>query len=645
MDSPMKSGTTKPRVKKEVFGRNELLSTPRSKSNKDTAIKRDTITKSAKADAIKTPDNLKSFSRKQIIDSTGGSSSRASNISSSRIPRVPTAANRIPLRSKLSKPLLSDSTHNNNNSSTKRTQQSPHLKLKKTRKPINEDTFTPVIQNKSCDHSKDSSKSGLNSTDDEGNPALNLPNVQSELSEWEIIDWPWVTPYSPLERITLLSDCNFIKIFPVPRIVPLGVPLDRQPAIYPYNFLRLFADNWSGEDKLRQTSLKTTEPISSVRNDVNVSTHRHIPLAKQSTRSKEPEAITKDPAVISIGPAHTTDHANPKPSEIRTENESLDSDRDDTEDESLLKNIEFFIKNFGLKKKHGRELLVRLLQFLTSYGGENNPEEEPRQKFSQKEEFPYSMESNYRAENATNTKYQLNPNVPEFEPSIDSTIRSCELLQRLSDQAWHQRATPHELHRATFQQDENIEVLSTQKDPVLLKGDGPRADQLIYKFNAPEIEKRPIWVKTLQSKGTNTQNKLIGSSLKKLHSLESNIQQPTPLGEIPQLHNNSRHVLNPPTYTNDKIASDPPMNDDGPGRVAKVMDNRWAQQMLEKFRDKYPMTGSPNLDPVTEVNQKVMSDIQQRLEYLLLVKKEKEAYQHWLTYSSGCLNAENVTEI
>ncbi|CAD6500890.1 BgTH12-06594 [Blumeria graminis f. sp. triticale] len=644
MESPMKSVTTKPRVKKEGFGRNELLSTPRSKSSKDIAIKRDIITKSAKVDAIKTPDNFKTFTRKQIIDSTGGSSSRASNISSSRIPRVPTAANRIPLRSKISKPLMSDSTHNNNTSSTQRSQQALHLKQKKTRKPINEDTFTPVIQKNVYDHSNGSSKSGLDSTEDESNPVLNPPDFQSELSDWEIIDWPWVTPYSPLERITLLSDCNFIKIFPVPRIIPLGVPLDRQPTLYPYNFLRLFADNCSGEDKLRQASLKTTEPIGSVRNDGNVSTHRHIPLAKQSTRLKEPEAITKDPAVISIGPAHSTDHATPKASEIRTETESLDSDRDNTEDESLLKNIEFFIKNFGLKKKHGRELLLRLLQFLTSYGGENNPEEEPRQKFSHKEKCPYSIEKHYRAENATNSKCQLNPNVPEFEPSIDSTIRSCELLQRLSDQVLQQKGTSHGLHVPTFQQDENIEVLSTVKDPVLLKGDGPRADQLMYKFNVPEIEKRPLWVKTLQSKGANTQNKLIGSSLKKLHTLESNIQQPTPLSEIPQLHNNSHHLPNLTTCTNDKIASDLPMNDDGPGRVAKVMDNRWAQQMLEKFRDKYPMTGSPNLDPVTEVNQKVMSDIQQRLEYLLLVKKEKEAYQHWLAYSSGCFNAENVTE-
>lgn len=68
-----------------------------------------------------------------------------------------------------------------------------------------------------------------------------------------------------------------------------------------------------------------------------------------------------------------------------------------------------------------------------------------------------------------------------------------------------------------------------------------------------------------------------------------------------------------------------PFDDDGPGRVAVAMCPSWGQLILESFVQKYPMTGFIN--PVVPVlmQSQCTADVQQRLEFIIMQKKEMAA--------------------
>jgi hypothetical protein len=67
------------------------------------------------------------------------------------------------------------------------------------------------------------------------------------------------------------------------------------------------------------------------------------------------------------------------------------------------------------------------------------------------------------------------------------------------------------------------------------------------------------------------------------------------------------------------------MQEGGHGREAKAVDPAWAKSILEKFAAKHPLTGTLKPAPLGLAEGRQAAAIQQRLEYLLLQKKDKKA--------------------
>ncbi|KAL5321675.1 hypothetical protein ACEPPN_009635 [Leptodophora sp. 'Broadleaf-Isolate-01'] len=63
------------------------------------------------------------------------------------------------------------------------------------------------------------------------------------------------------------------------------------------------------------------------------------------------------------------------------------------------------------------------------------------------------------------------------------------------------------------------------------------------------------------------------------------------------------------------------------GRIAMALEPAWATHVLDKFIEKYPMTGKAKPLPKLTKEKKVATKIQQRLEVLLLYQKEKKAME------------------
>ncbi|KAG4437026.1 hypothetical protein IFR05_007487 [Cadophora sp. M221] len=63
------------------------------------------------------------------------------------------------------------------------------------------------------------------------------------------------------------------------------------------------------------------------------------------------------------------------------------------------------------------------------------------------------------------------------------------------------------------------------------------------------------------------------------------------------------------------------------GRIAMALEPAWATHVLDKFIEKYPMTGKAKPLPKLTKEKKVATKIQQRLEVLLLYQKEKRAME------------------
>lgn len=77
-------------------------------------------------------------------------------------------------------------------------------------------------------------------------------------------------------------------------------------------------------------------------------------------------------------------------------------------------------------------------------------------------------------------------------------------------------------------------------------------------------------------------------------------------------------------------------DDGGPGREALAMEPSWAQAILSSFVQKYALTGTPCLGlAAIQLNER-NAEIQQRLEYIIMQKKEMAALATHL-FSSGYL--------
>ncbi|KAF7953055.1 hypothetical protein EAE96_006275 [Botrytis aclada] len=122
-------------------------------------------------------------------------------------------------------------------------------------------------------------------------------------------------------------------------------------------------------------------------------------------------------------------------------------------------------------------------------------------------------------------------------------------------------------------------------------------------YPKPLMPTEPVWVKTQQ-------RKLI----------------PPPVLPIPFKAHVGRKV---PV----KTTLDPPPNEDDEGRVAKAMDPRLAGPLLNRFYNKYPLTGTvcPNPPSPPPAAVKNAAEIQEELERLLLQEKEKKAFANLST--------------
>jgi hypothetical protein len=70
-----------------------------------------------------------------------------------------------------------------------------------------------------------------------------------------------------------------------------------------------------------------------------------------------------------------------------------------------------------------------------------------------------------------------------------------------------------------------------------------------------------------------------------------------------------------------------PFSDAEKGREASVLEREWAERMLGKFSEKYPMTGTVKSASQGSFGGQFAADLQQRLEYLIMQDKETKALQ------------------
>lgn len=83
-------------------------------------------------------------------------------------------------------------------------------------------------------------------------------------------------------------------------------------------------------------------------------------------------------------------------------------------------------------------------------------------------------------------------------------------------------------------------------------------------------------------------------------------------------------------------------DDDGPGREAHVV--AWGNLILESFQQKYPLTGVHRAEPPAPIKSTHAATIQQRLEYLLMEQKEKQARGEGLAERSGNLQGSKLVK-
>lgn len=497
--------------------------------------------------------------------------------------------------------------------------QSAHLRPRKTRKVIDDTTFLPISQpNRIC---KNSSRSvGEESTVSRAHYHSN------ELSDWEIIDWPWVTPYEPLEGIVLL--CDIKKINSLPLINSVG-----KTSVCQWSPMTSLSNLALHEQSRGQFSslgnydttyhpkeadcYKTlnTKKIWGDNSECGASlspTYRKIssPRRRLTKSEPSPQHFMCDAGVISASPVYPIQNKNINCRFGQETKLCVNPESGESHNISLLENINEFTKNITQMRKEDRYLIEELLEVLRKVESDDHPPTE-RQDLDENSKIDFK-----------NTRAHLNPNVPDFQPKFHHTFEDCAEQIRLAlQQKTNLRQVSPQKSRPRNQYKENIENITSESGIQVLSERVKSKPPWHYptrtneELISPEISSKKI---------DNFEDTLLETSLSKIRSLEFEIQKQLslPLG---MHHNvNFRYF---PAYTDTVVNSssrNTEIDDDGPGRVANAMEHSWAIQMLEKFKGKYPMTGAIKSDPVINIKKKLISDIQQRLEYLLLVKKEKE---------------------
>ncbi|KAI6250465.1 hypothetical protein HI914_01209 [Erysiphe necator] len=500
----------------------------------------------------------------------------------------------------------------------------PRLNPRKLRKPINLDIFRPRSQQKIPIRRCNVKNRDISST--------SYCKDRSEFPDWEFIDWPWVTPYAPIDQLTLLSDIKHFNIFLGPR-PKIFTPLRPWVPTFPPHTFRstinvtqkiqdvpvqgpALHDYKNGLDQYSTPTVNQALP-----NDDSFGTRHNLYLKNPaSLRFLLPNDKTAsknamwDPAVILLGPSHTLQNENHVKTTDHLEGSSSNHACGEHCSKALKQCTKEIINCVSKMRRQDEILLQEVLQaFLDS---KNNS--------SSHNEYRNDSDEKTKTKWRRSSKRSLNPDVPDFHPKTNNTsdgyteIERSPLLQTTNVNRLPLKEAPS--HR---QFKESMGILTPQVKPQLLSTKN--------KSNRNEIKSSlyPYHEKASSDRENDIEEMLMETCLKKIQALESEAQYYSG-GANGMLHNYqfSPKNLSFSTGSISDLLNDIEVDDDHvPGRVANAMEQNWAAQMLEKFRSKYPMTGTVKSGPVMDMKKKLFCDQQQRLEYLLLQRKENNIYR------------------
>ncbi|RKF60731.1 hypothetical protein OnM2_048066 [Erysiphe neolycopersici] len=496
---------------------------------------------------------------------------------------------------------------------------SPRLNSKKTRKPIDLNMFQPSsqpkISSRNCSDAN-SDKLSTHSSED-----------RSEFSDWEFIDWPWVTPYAPLDRIVLLSDIynlNFSdKTSPRHYIrYPAWGPkissyifnskfdVDKNASVAPLR------DHGSNNYKLSSDQC-TPQTIQPLWKDNSL---RKRPTSKPPSLQvvlpigdSTPRNAMWDPAVISHGPLHRSQNEN----HIESSNQLQSSSNNVACGELCSKTLQQCTRDIlncisKMRKQDGMLLQEVLCAFLESKENEKSYNE-----------LRHELEEKTKIKGRRALNKHLNPDVPDFHPKTNNAFGGSTEVERfpLLQMTNLNRMLPKQFSsRSQFKEGSEINIPQSKPQISFTKDKQNRGEN---KSSQNHFRERAS-----PEKSNDIDDILMETCLKKIQALESEAQQYLGGGDG-TVYNTSSHQKNiSSTGSVSEMFYDIEVDDDNiPGRVANAMEPSWAAQMLEKFRSKYPMTGTVKSSPIIDMKKKLFCDQQQRLEYLLLQRKENSIYQ------------------
>ncbi|POS83609.1 hypothetical protein EPUL_004891 [Erysiphe pulchra] len=499
---------------------------------------------------------------------------------------------------------------------------SPRLNSKKTRKPIDLNIFQPSSLQKNSSGNCSVAKIDKSSTHSDED--------RSEFSDWEFIDWPWVTPYRPLDRIILLSDIYNLNFF------DKSSPKHhfRSPA-WGSNTSYFFNSTIDGDKKTSVVPLRdygsnkykkssdqyTPQTIQSPWNESILRSRPRKCSSKSPSlqavlpiRDSAPRNTIWDPAVISHGPLHRSQNEN----HIETSNQKRSSSNNVACRELCSKTLQQCTRDIlncvsKMRKQDGMLLQEVLYAFLDSKKSEKSCNE-PRNELEEK--------TTIKGRRVLNK--HLNPDVPDFHPKTNNTFNGSTEVERfpLLQTTNLNRMFPKEISsRSQHKVTSGINIPQFK----------PQVPSAKDKSNKGEnkASQNHFLERSSSNRSNDIDDILMETCLKKIQVLESEAQQH--LGGVNgTLHHTSfpQKTLSFSTDSVSEMVYDIEVDDDNiPGRVANAMEPSWAARMLEKFRSKYPMTGTVKSSPIIDMKKKLFCDQQQRLEYLLLQRKENSVYQ------------------
>ncbi|KAI1007699.1 hypothetical protein K3495_g528 [Podosphaera aphanis] len=526
-------------------------------------------------------------------------------ISSPRIPRKLFAANRIPLRSTISKPDVTHSSRCEQLSPTRiSSNQPPNSKPKKIRKPIDSDLFHPTNRTEKQTQLRIRKENHLNR---EGAKDF------SELCDWEVIDWPWATPYSPSVEKLVPPDFKLIRISSIP--LPESFLTSCMPTL---TESQLFG-------KANQKVNENQDPGSldgvSTGDQSRSKLYKIPPRRRELTQSDPSQQLsTCNFTVKSPDPENIAQIKDPY-AVCELLKDSLNPDENKPFKKSLVTDVSNFVKSISQMNEEDRRSMIGLLDFLNNLQGNEKLWNTVHHEESKDQQ----------GKNLRSPKKELNPDVPDFKPAICLSYQYCEQMGK----PLQQRSKKQHLQRKSRSYDLNKEILTKSLQPtnILFDSSIPHVSNLQNNSSSnviqPDLD--PVWLESANVvKEGSDQGTLLKACSNKLDILESLIRDlpvdnGEPLHTLPQ-----QACINSTSQPTTLVPPNLMIDSDGPGRVAHALDSSWAQLMLKRYREKFPKTGIEKEENETTVpipDKFTVSDLQQRIEQYLLAKKEKEAYQ------------------